>query len=131
MFSKNTVSLIGTIGKDQETSYTALNLAVTKFSLATSYSKKGVDGNYEDKTSWHAIVLFGASDFIRDRLKKGAKIGVEGMIDYNEYEKDGVKKYFTQIIANKYNGIIILDRTTQKETMSSQSKDNASEDLPF
>jgi len=130
MFSKNSVSLIGTIGKDAETSFTQNNLAITKFSLATSYSKK-VGDNYEDITSWHNIVLFGASDFIQSKLKKGAKIGVEGSLSYNEYEKDGVKKYFTQIVANKFNGIIVLGGKSESSEKPMPNPVDESQDLPF
>ncbi|MEN8193781.1 MAG: single-stranded DNA-binding protein [Bacteroidota bacterium] len=108
-FSLNKVQLIGTLGRDSETSFTTSNVSVTKFSLATEHSRKDKEGNWQNETTWHNIVAFSLSDFFRDGLKKGAKFYVEGRITHNSYEKDGTKRYYTEIIAD-FNGLIPLDR---------------------
>ncbi|MBU0474138.1 MAG: single-stranded DNA-binding protein [Bacteroidetes bacterium] len=140
-FSLNKAQLIGTIGRDAETSFTTTNLSVTKFSVATSHSRKTKDGNWENETTWHNITAFGLNDFLKDKLKKGAKIYVEGRIDHNSYEKDGQTKYFTSIITD-FNGIIPLDKKDDSYDSSQSgsftesapapsSSANTEDDLPF
>jgi single-strand DNA-binding protein len=128
-FSLNKVQLIGNLGKDAETSFTTSNLAVTKFSVATTRGKKTKDGNWENETTWHNIVAFGLNDFIKDQLKRGAKVYVEGRLDYQQYEKDGQTKYYTSIIADS-NGIIPLDRKESNYSGSSDSGGSFTESAP-
>ncbi len=129
-FSLNKAQLIGQLGRDAETSFTTSNLSVTKFSIATSFSRKTKDGNWEESTTWHNIVAFGLNDFTKDRLKKGAKVYVEGRIDHNSYEKDGQTKYYTSIIANNYDGIILLDKKGDYSSGSSSSGGSFTESAP-
>jgi single-strand DNA-binding protein len=143
-FSLNKAQLIGQLGRDAETSFTASNLSVTKFSIATTHSRKTKDGNWENQTTWHNIVAFGLNDFLKDQLKKGKKFYIEGRIDHQTYEKDGQTKYFTSIICD-FNGIIPLDKKDDYSGGSSSnsggsftesapapaSKDNTADDLPF
>ena len=108
-FSLNKVMLIGNLGQDAEHRFTTNNTEVTSFSIATSYSYKGKDGNYVNETTWHNVVLFGASDFLKERLKKGKKFYIEGRISKRDYEnKEGQKVNVTDIIADKFS-IIPLD----------------------
>lgn len=139
-FSLNKVQLIGTLGKDAENSFTTSNLSISKFSIATSHSRKNKDGGWENETTWHNVTAFGLNDFLKDQLKKGAKFYVEGRIDHQRYEKDGQTKYFTSILCD-FNGIIPLDRRgevssessggsfTQESPEKSESSEN--DDLPF
>ncbi len=94
---KNYVNLIGRLGNDPESSYTPAGLHVTKFSLATWFFAKG-----EKHTVWHNIVAFGkTADNIEKYLKKGGLVDIDGSIRYTTYEKEGVKKYFTEIVGVK------------------------------
>lgn len=140
-FSLNKVQLIGTLGRDSETSFTTSNVSVTKFSIATEHSRKDKDGNWQNETTWHNIVAFGLSDFYKDGLKKGKKFYIEGRITHNTYEKDGVKRYYTEIIA-EFNGIIPLDRrgevsqessggTTFTQDAPEKTESSENDDLPF
>ena len=134
-FSLNKAQLIGQLGQDAETSFTTSNLSVTKFSIATTHSKKDKDGNWENFTTWHSVTAFGLNDFLKDQLKKGKKFYVEGRIDHNKYTKDGIDKYFTSIICD-FNGIIPLDKKDLNDLGVSplneeRLKDNTSENLPF
>jgi len=140
-FSLNKVQLIGTLGRDSETSFTTSNVSVTKFSVATEHSRKDKDGNWQNETTWHNIVAFGLSDFYKDGLKKGKKFYIEGRITHNTYEKDGVKRYYTEIIA-EFNGIIPLDRrgevsqgssggTTFTQDAPEKTESSEADDLPF
>lgn len=120
-FTLNKAQLIGVLGKDAETTFSkSSNKPITKFSVATTHGKKDKDGSWEDITTWHAVTAFNLNDFLIDSLKKGQKVYVEGRIDYQVYEKDGEKKYFTSIIAG-FDGIIPL---TKREAQGQQTEDN-------
>ena len=94
--------LIGNLGNDAETRFTTNNLSVTSFSIATSNSYKGKDGNWVNETTWHNIVSFNIPDFYKESLKKGKKFYVEGRIQKRDYtDKEGVKRYVTEIISEK------------------------------
>ena len=108
-FSLNKVMLIGNLGQDAEHRFTTNNTEVSSFSIATTHSYKGRDGNWVNDTTWHNIVLFGASDYLKGNLKKGKKFYIEGRLSKRDYEnKDGQKVYVTEIIADKFS-IIPLD----------------------
>jgi single-strand DNA-binding protein len=140
-FSLNKVMLIGNLGQDAEHRFTTNNVEVSSFSIATTHSYKGRDGNYVNETTWHNVVVFGASDFLKNALKKGKKFYIEGRINKRDYEnKDGQKVYVTEIIADKFN-IIPLDPSDSNYSSSSGQKFSAPEsidtstseddDLPF
>ncbi len=97
MKSINKVTLIGAVGKDPETRYTASGMAVTTFSLATSTKQKDKD----EVTQWHSCVTFGKlAEIIHNHVTKGTKLYVDGAIQYQCVDKDGEKRYYTKIIAN-------------------------------
>ncbi len=140
-FSLNKVMLIGNLGQDAEHRITPSNTEVTTFSLATTYSYKGKDGNYVNETTWHNIVVFGVTDFLKNALKKGKKFYVEGRLKKRDYEnKEGQKIYVTEIIADRF-GIIPLDPADSRYSATSAQNIDTSEtiepdstednDLPF
>jgi len=101
-FSLNKIMLIGNLGKDSETRFTTNNTAVTSFTLATTHSYKGKDGNWVNETTWHNVVAWSISDYMRDALKKGKKFYVDGRLTKREYtDKDGIKRYVTEVIADR------------------------------
>ncbi len=109
-FSLNRIELIGNLGRDAETRFTTNNLSVTSFSIATTYSYKGKDGNFVNETTWHNCVGFNLSDFYKENLKKGKKFYVEGRLTKRDYtDKDGNKRYSTDVVVNK---LIPLDSTS-------------------
>jgi single-strand DNA-binding protein len=115
--SLNKIMLIGNLGQDPEIRTTANGTRVANFSLATSRRWTGQDGQQQEKTEWHRIVVWeqkyqgrgggeggGMSmvDVVERYLKKGEKAYVEGSIEYRQYEdKDGVTKYSTEIRARE------------------------------
>ncbi len=122
-FSLNKVMLIGNLGQDAEHRFTTNNTEVTTFSIATTYSYKGKDGNWVNETTWHNVVIFGASDFLKNNLKKGKKFYVEGRISKRDYEnKDGQKVYVTEIIGDKFS-IIPLDGGSSEGYSSSSTSE--------
>ena len=101
-FSLNRIQLIGNLGRDAETRFTTNNLSVTSFSIATTYSYKGKDGNYVNETTWHNCVGFNLSDFYKENLKKGKKFYVEGRLTKRDYtDKEGNKRYSTDVVIEK------------------------------
>ncbi len=100
MAGVNKVFLVGNLGSDPEMRYTASGTAVCKFSLATSRRFTGKDGQKQEKTEWHRIVAWGKlGEICGQYLAKGKQVVIEGRIDYGSYEKDGVKHYTTDIVA--------------------------------
>lgn len=137
-FSLNRIQLIGNLGKDSETRFTTNNVSVTSFTLATTYGIKGKDGNWQNETTWHNIVAFNLSDFYKENLKKGKKFYVEGRLTKRDYtDKEGVKRYSTDVIAEK---IIPLEsgfaqqQNLNEDNQSAETKDlqvDENDDLPF
>jgi len=102
MASVNKVILVGNLGRDPETRYMPDGGAVTNVSIATteSWKDKG-SGEKQEKTEWHRVAFFGKlAEIAGEYLKKGSQVYVEGRLQTREWEKDGVKRYTTEIIAN-------------------------------
>ena len=101
--SINKVIIIGTLGRDPEMRYLPNGNAVCSMSLATDEGYKDRNtGQQVDKTEWHRIEAFGRlAEIMGEYLKKGSKCYVEGKLRTDEYEKDGIKRYSTKIIANE------------------------------
>lgn len=103
--SKNSVSLIGVVGKDAELRQTQQGVHYAQISLATStggYKKK--DGtDVPEVTQWHRVVAWNnLADFAGKYVKKGVKLAVDGMITYRTYKnQQGVDVYATDIVANE------------------------------
>ena len=98
----NKVILVGNLGNDPDVKYTQGGMAITTLSLATTSVRKDRDGNNQEKTEWHRVKLFGKlGEIAGEYLKKGRQVYIEGRIEYGSYEKDGVKQYTTDIIADE------------------------------
>src|SRR4051794_17066417 len=97
----NKVILVGNLGNDPETKYTQGGMAITTLSIATSSSRKDKEGNFQEKTEWHRVKLFGkTAEVAGEYLKKGRQVYIEGRLEYSTSEKDGVTRYFTDIIGD-------------------------------
>ena len=100
--SVNKVTLIGTLGRDPEVRYMPNGNAVANLSLATdeSYNDK-TTGQKVEQTEWHRLTIYGKlAEICQQYLKKGSRAYFEGKLRTREWEKDGVKRYTTEIIAN-------------------------------
>lgn len=101
MAGVNKVILVGHLGKDPETRTLEGGTKVTTFSLATTESFKNKDGQRIDQTEWHSIVLWrGLAEVAEKYLKKGQLVYIEGKLKTRSWEKDGVKRYTTEIQAD-------------------------------
>lgn len=100
--SVNKVILIGNLGRDPELRYAPSGSAVASFSMATGEQWKDQEGNPQERTSWHNIVVWGKlAEIAAEYLKKGRKVYIEGRLQYRDYEgKDGNKRYVTEIVVN-------------------------------
>jgi single-strand DNA-binding protein len=131
-FSLNRIQLIGNLGRDAETRFTTNNLAVTSFSVATTHSYKGKDGNWTEETTWHNVVAFNLSDYFKENLKKGKKFYVEGRLTKRDYtDKDGVKRYSTEVFLEKLIPLESSDSKGVKHEEVPEMQVDENEDLPF
>jgi single-strand DNA-binding protein len=101
MSGLNKVMIIGRLGKDPEVRYTQDGAAVANFSIATSESWKDKEsGQKMEKTEWHNIVVWKRlAEICGEFLKKGKEVYIEGKLQTSSWEKDGVKRYKTEIHA--------------------------------
>ncbi len=100
----NKVILVGNLGADPETRYTTSGTAICTFNLATSESwTDKQSGEKQERTEWHRVKIFGRlAEIAQEYLKKGRQVYIEGSIRTDKFTgKDGVEKYFTDIIANE------------------------------
>lgn len=99
--SVNRVTLLGHLGKDPELKYTPSGQAVTKFSMATSERWKDKNGEWQDRTEWHNIVLWAKmAETANQYLTKGSQVFIEGRLQTRSWDdKDGKKHYMTEIVA--------------------------------
>lgn len=96
----NRVTLIGNLGKNPELRNTG-KTSVVNFSVATTERFTDSEGKPQRSTQWHNVVAFGAqADAIAKHLQKGSKVAIEGRLQTRNYEKDGVKKYVTEVVAS-------------------------------
>lgn len=102
MASVNKVILVGNLGRDPEVRYMPNGEAVCNFSIATTDSWKDKQGQKQDKTEWHNIVMYRRlAEIAGEYLKKGRPVYLEGSLQTRKWEKDGVTRYTTEIIANQ------------------------------
>jgi single-strand DNA-binding protein len=103
MASVNKVILIGNLGQDPELKYLPSGKAVTNFSIATTETWKDQDGNKQEKTEWHYIVLWGRqAEIAKEYLSKGRPVYIEGRLQTRSWDdKDGNKRYRTEIVGDR------------------------------
>lgn len=99
----NRVTLIGHLSTEPEQKQTAAGRSVTRTSLATNFVwKDSKSGEQKEKVDFHTVVAWNKlGDRLQQYVKKGDRIYIEGRLDHHSYEKDGVTKYFTDVIAEK------------------------------
>ena len=112
MVSVNKAILVGHLGKDPEIRATNNGDKIANLSVATSESwRDKVSGERKDKTEWHKVVIFneGLAKVAESYLRKGSKIYLEGALQTRKWtDKDGVEKYSTEIVLQKYRGELVL-----------------------
>lgn len=97
----NKVFIIGNLGKDPEVRFTPGGKAVAKFPVATSERWTDQEGNKQERTEWHNVVVWGKqAETCGQYLAKGRQVFIEGSIRTRQYDdKDGNKRYITEVVA--------------------------------
>src|SRR6056297_2302990 len=123
--SVNKVILVGNVGKDPETRYLEGGTVVSRFPMATSEVYKNRAGEKITNTEWHNIVVWrGLAEIVEKYVKKGSQLYLEGKIRTRSYDdKDGVKKYITEIVADNMQML----GTKQSNTNDSRSEEKQPE----
>jgi len=100
--SLNKACILGHVGKDAEIRYTNTGKAHAHFSVATTDSWKDQSGTQQERTVWHNMVAWERlAEICGNYVKKGKQVYIEGRIDNRSYDdKDGVKKYISEIVIN-------------------------------
>ena len=102
MGSVNKVILVGNLGRDAELRYTPGGAAVATLNMATTEVWNDKQGQRQEKTEWHRVILWGKqAESLQEYLIKGKQIYVEGRLQTREWEKDGVKRYTTEVKADR------------------------------
>ncbi|MAB25227.1 single-stranded DNA-binding protein [Pseudomonas neustonica] len=107
----NKVILIGNVGGDPEVRYMPNGNAVANVTLATSDSWKDKQtGQQQERTEWHRVVFFGRiAEVVGEYARKGSKLYIEGRLQTREWEKDGVKRYTTEVVVDIGGQMQLLD----------------------
>lgn len=98
----NKAMVYGNLTRDPELRSLPSGIQVCSFSLATNRVYKDRDGNRQESTDYHNIVVFGRqAETSAQYLKKGSGALVEGRLQTRSWDKDGVKQYRTEIVADR------------------------------
>ena len=103
MASLNKIFLIGNLGKDPEIRTTTSGLSVATFSLATSEKFKNKNGEMEERTEWHNVVLWGKlAEIAKEYLNKGKSVYIEGRLQTRKWQdRDGKDRWSTEIVGDR------------------------------
>jgi single-strand DNA-binding protein len=101
--SVNKVILLGNLGKDPEVKYTPSGTPVAKLALATNERFKDKDGQWQDRTEWHNVVVWQRlAEIAGEYLKKGSKVYIEGRLQTRSWDdkQTNQKRYMTEVVAS-------------------------------
>lgn len=111
MAGVNKVILVGNLGNDPEARSLNNGGEVVNLSVATSESWKDKDGNRQERTEWHRVVIFneGLGKVAKSYLRKGSKVYLEGQLQTRKWQDNsGADKYSTEIVIQKFGGALEL-----------------------
>lgn len=137
----NKAIICGRLGRDPETRYSQGGGAVCNFSVATSEKwRDKASGQPQERTEWHNMVSFGrTAEVCGEYLRKGSQVLIEGRLQTDKYEKDGVTRYSTKIIVDRMqmlgsrqdSGAQAAPPQQQAFTASSTPEEDFEDDIPF
>ena len=135
MGSVNKVILIGNLGADPELRYTESGTPVASFTMATTEKWKDKSGTEQSQTEWHNIVAWRRSaEIASEYLSKGRSVYIEGKLQTKSWEKDGIKRYKSEVVADR---LVLLGGKSENNNSNTQPKppaeptSNYEDDLPF
>jgi single-strand DNA-binding protein len=136
MASVNKVILIGGLTRDPEVRFMPNGEAVANFSIATNETWKDKSGVKQEKTEYHNLVAYRKlAEIIGEYCKKGGQVYIEGKLQTRKWEKDGVNRYTTEVIADTLQ--MLGGKAERKDAPASQSDsqagsfDDMPDDIPF
>ncbi len=147
MSGVNKVIIIGRLGADPEVKAVGQGSTVTRLNIATSENWVGKDGQKQERTEWHRVVVWGKlAEICGKHLSKGRQVYVEGRLQTRSWEdQQGQKKYTTEIVANtvQFLGSAGNERSADNTKSASNGEDlgfqdfgpepsfSSSDDIPF
>ncbi|MBC7426699.1 MAG: single-stranded DNA-binding protein [Bacteroidia bacterium] len=121
---KNSVRLIGNVGKAPEIKLLESGTKLARFSVVINEKYKDKNGTPVEQANWFNLSAWkNSADFVEKFVKKGEKVAIEGFLKTSEYMKDGIKHYSTDVHVNE----IMLLNSKSKVVAETQTED----DLPF
>ena len=133
--SVNKVILVGNLGQDPESRFTPQGTAVTNLSVATNESWKNQNGELQDRTEWHRVVMYGKmAETANEYMRKGQMVYVEGRLETREWEDQNQnKRKTTQIRCDNFT-MLGKRSFNEKNTPTEHKKettDHTDDDIPF
>ena len=132
--SVNKVILVGNLGQDPEARFTPQGTAVTNLSIATNETWKNQNGEPQDRTEWHRIVMYGKmAETAAEYMKKGQMVYVEGRLETNEWEdQNQVKRKTTQVRCDNFTMLGRRQEGSQTtESAGGEQVESGDDDIPF
>ena len=124
MASLNKALLIGHVGQAPELKQTGNSKPLCKFTLATNERRKGK----QEETTWHTVICFDqTAEAVSNYVSKGSMVYVEGRIQTRSWEKDGAKKYATEIVAER---VVFLDNNRTSGVVSERAGHSSGKSTP-
>ena len=133
----NKVILVGNLGQDPELRSTAGGQSVATLRLATTDKYKDKEGNLQERTEWHTVVIFSEPicKVAEQYLRKGSKVYIEGGLQTRKWtDKDGKDRYSTEVVLQAYGGVMtMLDGKSDNAPPSrvAGENDDMNDDIPF
>lgn len=134
MAGVNKVIIVGRLGQDPEMKAVGQGSTVTRLNVATSENWMGKDGQKQERTEWHRIVVWGKlAEICGKYLAKGRQVYVEGRLQTRSWEDNGQKKYSTEIVAStvQFLGSANSETTTTGSTAGNSVNQSQGNDFNF
>lgn len=135
MAGVNKVIIVGRLGQDPEMKAVGQGATVTRLNVATSENWVGKDGQKQERTEWHRIVVWGKlAEICGKYLAKGRQVYVEGRLQTRSWEDNGQKKYSTEIVASTVQFLGSANNETsqsQGDRSMNQSNNSSGSDFNF
>ena len=130
--SVNKVILVGNLGQDPESRFTPQGTAVTNLSIATNESWKDQNGDIQERTEWHRVVMYGRmAETAVEYMRKGQMVYVEGRLNTREWEdQNQVKRKTTEIRCDNFTMLGRRGEGTPQNSGTGNSE-KTDDDLPF
>lgn len=108
--SLNKVQLIGNLGADPEIRFTQDGRPIATLRLATTDSWKDQQGQVQERTEWHRVVIFGkVAEIAQQYLRKGSKVYIEGQLQTRKWtDNQGQERYTTEVALVPFNGQMLM-----------------------